>query len=176
MISSPDAAAELLSDEDLKKAALDYLKSYETTQAHLRTILLRKVQRKIKGTDFEVSDIEDAITRTIRHCVEKNYVNDTRFAELFIDSARARGFSRRKIEGKLRLKGLNPDDFRDLLTDHSVSELDAAVTFSRKKKIGPFREHHQDQFRHKDLGKLARQGFSFDVCNQVLEGRFNDEN
>lgn len=65
MISSPDAAAELLTDEDLKKAALDYLKSYETTQAHLRTILLRKVQRKIKGTAFEAADFEDAITRTI---------------------------------------------------------------------------------------------------------------
>lgn len=176
MISSPVAAAELLSDDDLKKTALDYLKSYETTQAHLRTILLRKVQRKIKGTAFEAADFDDAITRTIRYCHEKNYVNDTRFAELFIDSARSRGFSRRKIEGKLRTKGLNPDDFRDLLTDHSASELDAAVTFSRKKKIGPFRGHDQDQYRHKDLGKLARQGFSFDVCNQVLDGRFNFEN
>ncbi|ANT63108.1 hypothetical protein AYJ57_21810 (plasmid) [Salipiger sp. CCB-MM3] len=165
-----------LSEGDLVKAALNYLKSYETTESHLRTVLTRRVRRKLRGTSLEEAQFSPVIDAAVRYCLDRKYVDDQRYAELFIESARRRSMSRRKIEGKLREKGLSPDDYQELVEDSDGSDLEAAVTFARKKRIGPFRIGDHDQYRQKDMAKLARQGFDFDVCCRVMEGKFDHEN
>jgi len=42
-----------------------------------------------------------------------------------------------------------------------------------KKRIGKFRAVHQIDYREKDLAKLARRGFSYDICEKVIDGKFD---
>jgi regulatory protein len=58
--------------------------------------------------------------------------------------------------------------------DDNYSELEVALNFARKKKIGRFREDEsrRAENRQKDLAALVRAGFDYDVAKTVLE----DEN
>ena len=51
------------------------------------------------------------------------------------------------------------------------SELDTALNFAKKKKIGRFREDEEKRIanRQKDLGTLVRAGFDYDVAKEVLD-------
>ena len=48
----------------------------------------------------------------------------------------------------------------------------AAIIFARKRRIGPFSRHANDPDRlhwKRDMGRLARAGFSQQICRTVLE-------
>ncbi|MHA6345942.1 regulatory protein RecX [Roseivivax sp. CAU 1761] len=174
MREQSDAAE--LNQEWLREAALNYLKSYETTEGHLRAVLERKIFRRIMGTGREIAEFRDDVEEVVRYCAERRYVDDRRFVELFVENGRASGMSRKKIEMKLRLKKINPSDYDDILCEEPSVEVNAAVTFARKKRIGAFRTGEQDQYRQKDMAKLARQGFGFEICRRIVDGDLPDEN
>ena len=55
--------------------------------------------------------------------------------------------------------------------DEPGAELEAALTYARKRRLGPHRDAaKRAEYRQKDLASLARQGFSFDIARKVLGG------
>lgn len=173
--TSTDNVVDSITQEWLTEAALIYLKSYETTVGHLRSVLERKIIRKNQGTSVEVEAFRLMVDEAITYCTERSYVDDERYVQLFMESARTKGMSRRKIDMKLRQKKVDPTEYADLIEDHPYDELGAAEAFARKKRIGAFRTGNQDQNRQKDMAKLARQGFGYDVCRKMVDGDLTDE-
>ncbi|EPX83549.1 regulatory protein RecX [Salipiger mucosus] len=172
---NPRPAADSITSEWLVQAALGYLKSYETTTGHLRVVLERKIRRRLRGTETDLSEFHAEIDAAIAYCTERNYVDDRRFVELFIENALRTGMSLRKIDGKLRQKQIDPEQYRDVIDEAEYDELEAAIAFARKKRVGAFRPEDQDQYRQKDMAKLARQGFGYDICRRIVEENFADE-
>ncbi|HTH17687.1 MAG TPA: regulatory protein RecX, partial [Magnetospirillum sp.] len=56
-----------------------------------------------------------------------------------------------------------------LAEDVPEPDLAAAIRLAKKRRLGPFRLSDRDEMRQKDLAALARAGFDFDTCRQVIE-------
>jgi regulatory protein len=86
------------------------------------------------------------------------------------------GRSRRAITAHLAQKGVDAATVREAVPHDAGAELDAALQFARRRRIGPFasedeapadREERRAVER-KALGALARAGFDWNVCDRVM--------
>jgi regulatory protein len=156
----------------LREAALNYLARYATTEAGLRRVLQRRVDRwahQASGQDDAgecTAAAKAAIPGIIVRMVELGLVNDVAFAENRARGLALNGRSRRMIAARLMAKGISMDQAREALPEHEGGELASALILARKRRIGPFRKAEPDQNR--ELGVMARAGFPRDVALRAL--------
>ena len=157
---------------NLKDLAYSYLEKYSPSKQQLKVYLLKKYLTKIKGSKSkkEVSSIIDEIIMNL----EKNKVINE---ELYSDSkARIflrRGYSLNKINQSLRNKGVNTKYIKQSINKIKENEIEpdfvSALKLCKRRRIGPLRpESNRELFYKKDMGILARGGFSFDLSKRVL--------
>tara|TARA_Y100000590_G_scaffold318359_1_gene360206 strand:- start:206 stop:766 length:561 start_codon:yes stop_codon:yes gene_type:complete len=157
---------------NLKDLAYSYLEKYSPSKQQLKVYLLKKYLTKIKGSKpkKEVSSIIDEIVTNL----EKNKVINE---ELYSDSkARIflrRGYSLNKINQSLRNKGVNTKYIKQSINKIKENEIEpdfvSALKLCKRRRIGPLRpESNRELFYKKDMGILARGGFSFDLSKRVL--------
>jgi regulatory protein len=157
----------------LHRAALHYLERYQSSAENLRRVLLRKVQRSAiaHGTDAEDGAAE--VDRLIARFESAGLLDDAAYAEARTASLHRRGASRRAIAMKLRQKGVDADTIEGALDDlaelEPEPELAAAVTYAKRRRLGPWRADGRAEAREKDLAALARQGFGYDTARRVIE-------
>lgn len=162
----------------LESYTLHYLERYVTTTHHLRRLLRQRVNRSAAHHGDDPAEGHQLVDALIRKLVDLGLLDDRRYAE---DKARAllqRGSSRRRIVQALGAKGLRGSLVDEALAAAGVdddAELRAARTYARKRRIGPWREGSADwQTRRKELAKLARRGFSYDVASRVVDAPAED--
>ncbi len=143
----------------LKNRALFYLERYEANSQKLKTVLINRLKKDALKGDTVPPQATEWVEQVVQEMQRLNYVNDTRYIENTIRRLKESGKSRRFILGKLMQSGLTADDITPYLEE--VDELASARLFVRKKHLGADYQ--------KDLAKLARAGFSFDVAQKVLE-------
>jgi len=104
--------------------------------------------------------------------VRAGLLDDERYTRARVAALQRKGNSMRLIRAKLAEKGL-----RGPLVDEALdalgrdSELEAAVSYARKRRLGRWGDKGDDRDRwRKDLARLARRGFSFDVADRALRG------
>ena len=157
---------------NLKDLAYSYLEKYSPSKQQLKVYLLKKYLTKIKGSKSkkEVSSIIDEIVTNL----EKNKVINE---ELYSDSkARIflrRGYSLNKINQSLRNKGVNTKYIKQSINKIKENEIEpdfvSALKLCKRRRIGPLRpQSNRELFYKKDMGILARGGFSFDLSKRVL--------
>lgn len=174
--SSKPRTPKPLNQSFIEEAALAYLNRFDATQARLASVLQRRVKRAALALpEAERPDPEQTaqwIAEVLERYVASGLLDDTRFAEGLCRSLRNRGCSRRAIMQRLRAKGVLPEVIERVLESTEQrpdEELQAARTWVRRKRLGPHRpEEQQAPERHKDLARLARAGFSFDVARRAL--------
>ena len=169
------SAPKLPTKARLRNVALYYLDRFESSEENLRSVLKRRIDKyaffdKAYNPTLAYQWAEEVIAE----CLKQNFVNDTRYVEFKVNSYLNAGKSRRYIEQKLKQKGIDENVVAQFFDDDNYSELETALNFARKKKIGRFRidESARLENRQKDLAALVRAGFDYDVAKTVLE----DEN
>jgi regulatory protein len=169
---APDTAA-------LHDAALNYLARYASTEAGLRRVLERRVERWARmaastaDADVlagQVSIAREAIRGVVSRLVAAGAVNDAAFAENRARSLVRAGRSRRAAAAHLAAKGVDPETARAALPADDESELAAALVLARRRRIGPFRSGDAPDMaeRRRELAMLARAGFPQDVARRAL--------
>lgn len=163
-----------VTSEDLETQALDYLARFASSAANLRRVLKEKVERsaRLHGTNREAGLA--AIDRLVAQLTDAGILDDSRFAEGRAQSLFRRGASRRAIAAKLSEKGVGAAEIAKALEGlgelAADPELAAAVAYARRRRLGPFRNPDtRAAARDKDLGALARGGFSLDVARRVID-------
>ena len=166
--------------KSLENAALYYLQRFSSSSENLRRVLMRRVQRSAHhhGTDLEEGT--EIIAALIKRYNEVGLLDDAQFARARAKSLNRRGSSVRAIRAKLSEKGVAADLISETLkklTDEDQNpEFTAAVTFARKRRIGPFRaDDNRAELREKDLTALARAGFNYDIAQKVIEAETTKE-
>lgn len=159
----------------LRNIALYYLDRFESSEENLRTVLKRRIDKYVffdKG--YNPTAAYQWAEEVIAECLKQNFVNDERYAEFKVNNYLNAGKSRRYIEQKLKQKGIDESVVAKFFDEDNYSELETALNFAKKKKIGRFREDESKRAdnRQKDLAALVRAGFDYDVAKTVLE----DEN
>ena len=170
----PDAAT-------LREAALDYLTRYAATEAGLKRVLERRVDRWSRLAQVEADDL-DAVARqasearrVVRDVVIRlaaaGAVNDATFAESKARTLIRAGRSRLAVAAYLAAKGVAAEVARSVLPESTAGELAAALTLARRRRIGPFRAGPVlDQAgRSRELAILARAGFPQSIASEALD-------
>jgi regulatory protein len=173
--SAPDAGS-------LYQAALDYLARYAATQAGLRRILQRRIDRWAQAqADRDAAELvlraaRNAIDAVIGRLTEAGALSDAAFAESRARSLLQSGQSTRSVQMRLVAKGVAPAMARQAATTDADTELAAALVLARKRRIGPYRTADDDgpAVRTKEMGVLARAGFSRDISRKALDASRED--
>jgi regulatory protein len=158
----------------LRDAALRHLARFATTEAGLTRVLDRRVQLWGQRAAAEGQDVADhvavgrgAAREVARALVAAGAVNDEAFAAARATRLARAGRSRRAIASHLAAKGVGSDVADATLPDAS-QELPAALAYARRRRIGPFRSAPDEASASRDMGALARAGFSRDIAERAL--------
>ena len=157
----------------LRDLAYSYLEKYSPSKQQLKVFLLKKYLTKIKGTKSkkEVSSIIDEIVVNL----EKNKIlNDEMYSDSKARMYLRRGYSLNKINQSLRNKGVDDKYIKLSIDKIKENEIEpdfvSALKLCKRRRIGPLRpDENRELFYKKDMGILARGGFSFDLSKRVLE-------
>jgi regulatory protein len=158
---------------NLKDLAYGYLEKYSPSKQQLNVFLLKKYLTKIKGTKSkkEVTSIIDEIVRNL----EKNKIlNDELYSDSKARMFLRRGYSLNKINQSLRNKGIESKHIKQSIDKIKENEIEpdfvSALKLCKRRRIGPLRpEANRELFYKKDMGILARGGFSFELSKRVLD-------
>jgi regulatory protein len=163
----------------LRDAALAHLARFAATEAALRRVLERRVDRWARAAEAEGQPRETmaaaaaaariAAAEIARSLVAAGAVDDAAFAESRARRLARTGRSRRAIAAHLAAKGVAAATAAAALPDGEDAELDAALAYCRRRRIGPFARVAEDaEARRKALGSLARGGFAQPVARRAL--------
>jgi len=158
---------------NLRDLAYSYLEKYSPSKQQLKVYLLKKYLTKIKGTKSkkEVSSIIDQIISNL----EKNRIlNDEMYSDSKARMYLRRGYSLNKINQSLRNKGVDSKYIKQSIDKIKEDEIEpdfvSALKLCKRRRIGPLRpDDNRELFYKKDMGILARGGFSFDLSKRVLD-------
>ena len=158
---------------NLRDLAYSYLEKYSPSKQQLKVYLLKKYLTKIKGTKSkkEVTSIIDEIILNL----EKNKIlNDEMYSDSKARMFLRRGYSLNKINQSLRNKGIDGKYIKQSLDKIKEDEIEpdfvSALKLCRRRRIGPLRPGaNRELFYKKDMGILARGGFSFDLSKRILD-------
>ena len=84
-----------------------------------------------------------------------------------------RGYSLNKISNTLRNKGVDKENIKlsieKIKEEKNNPDFTSAMKICKKRRIGPVRpQANRELFYKKDMGILARSGFSFEISKKVL--------
>ena len=157
---------------NLRDLAYSYIEKYNPSKQQIKTYLLKKYLKKFQGSKVkkEVTEIIDSIVTGL----EKNqFLNDSLYSDSRARMLFRRGYSLNKISHSLRSKGIDQNNINLSLEKIKNEKTDpdfvSAMKICKKRRIGPMRpEPNRELFYKKDMGILARSGFSYDVSKKIL--------
>ncbi|MBO1075097.1 regulatory protein RecX [Roseomonas marmotae] len=165
--------------ERLREAALAHLARFGTTEAGLRRVLQRRVDRWARRAEAEgqlaevvapaAARAKAAAAEVAQALARAGAVDDTAFAAARMRRLNQAGRSRRAIAAHLAAKGVPGETAASLLEE--ADELAAALGHLRRRRAGPFaiEQPPSPEARLKALGALARAGFSRDLAERALD-------
>ena len=155
-----------MDEKKLLKYAVDYLSKYDSSKVNLVNVLKRKILR-LKTTNYEKGKLINIIESIIIKLEKNKFIDDDRYSSTKIISLSNSGRSKNFIFNYLIKKGVSKSQIQNNLNlmqqDNDNWELNSAKIFAKKKKL-----LEKDQSYEKNLAKMARAGFSYDICKKIL--------
>ncbi|WP_208999914.1 regulatory protein RecX [Stappia sediminis] len=132
--------------------------------------MARKVMRASLALDLNPDDFQFMIRDTVEFCVRNGLVDDRAYVETKITSLRRRGRSTRRIKATLSAKGVCSELIQEALDDDPQNELNAAIRYAQRRRLGPWRTNTQPDHRmqEKEIAALCRAGFSYSLAQRIV--------
>lgn len=159
--------------EALTRSAQRYLERYDTASGHLRRLLMAKVtlSARLHGTDADEGAA--VVEGLLRQFLKAGVLDDQRFTRARVRSLGAKGCSQAMIRSRLAAKGVAREVIDQALASAQGTaedrDLAAALTYARKRRLGPFRLENREERRARDLATLGRQGFDYQTAQRVID-------
>tara|TARA_Y100001970_G_C14207725_1_gene845041 strand:- start:1135 stop:1695 length:561 start_codon:yes stop_codon:yes gene_type:complete len=158
---------------NLKDLAFSYIEKYSPSKQQLKIYLMKKYLIKFRGekTKKEVSEI---INKIVENLEENSLINDEMYSDSKARSLMKRGYSLNKINQTLKIKGLEENIIKKSLEKIKENKIEpdfvSAIKLCKRRKIGASRPTpNRELFYKKDMGVLARAGFSYELSKRILE-------
>jgi regulatory protein len=177
-----------ISESYLYNSGLYYLERFPASVSHFKFVMKRKIERSFEDhPEQSKDDINAWLDVVVQRFIELGYLNDKLYARGVVNSLRRKGTSSTKIIMTLKQKGVDSDIAAEVLNeidaDNKVRDdiqynpdLNAAITYCRRKRMSAADYHLETmdydekmKLKNKYLGRLARQGFSYDVSVKALD-------
>ncbi|WP_375421733.1 regulatory protein RecX [uncultured Sphingomonas sp.] len=148
----------------LERLALRYVERFATTRGKLTDYLRRKIRER--GWDGEPADPAALAERM----AGLGYVDDRAYAEARASALGRRGLGARRVAGALREARIGDEDADAVAPGIEARAVDAALTFARRRRIGPFGAPAADRAgREKQLGAMLRAGHPLDLARRIVD-------
>ena len=162
------ASLNLKKNDEIDAEQLDQLKNEsDFGKNYVRALDLisrrPRSQREIRDYAFRKQWTKSNTERVIERLLERGYLDDAKFAEIFARSrANLRNYSTKRMKLELRKRGVASDIVDQVLTDSENFDENAAL----KNLIAKKRNRYDNE--QKLIAYLARQGFSYDKIKSAL--------
>ena len=162
------ASLNLKKNDEIDAEQLDQLKNEsDFGKNYVRALDLvsrrPRSQREIRDYAFRKQWTKSNTERVIERLLERGYLDDAKFAEIFVQSrANLRNYSTKRMKLELRKRGVASDIVDQVLTDSENFDENAAL----KNLIAKKRNRYDNE--QKLIAYLARQGFSYDKIKSAL--------
>ncbi|MHC2103333.1 RecX family transcriptional regulator [Methylobacterium sp. WL2] len=163
----------------LQRVALYYLERYSASTEMLRRTLARRVDKRARLRGEDPAPFAEMVDATVARAVSAGLVDDVRFADARLATLRRRGTSSRGAAAKLAAKGVPRDVVeaamqaeREAIPDAEAADIEirAAHAYAKRRRLGVHRRPDtRALYRDRDLGALARAGFSYDLARRVVD-------
>ena len=158
---------------NLKDLAYSYLEKYSPSKQQLKVYLLKKYLTKIKGSKSK-KEVTSIINEIVSNLEKNKLLNDEMYSDSKARMFLRRGYSLNKINQSLRNKGIEDKYVKQSIEKIKENQIEpdfvSALKLCKRRRIGPLRpENNRELFYRKDMGILARGGFSFDLSKRVLD-------
>ena len=165
---------------NLKDLAYSYLEKYSPSKQQLKVYLLKKYLTKFNCTQSK-KDISNLIDTILNNLESNKLINDEMYSDSKARMMLRRGYSVNKINQSLKNKGIKYEYIKKSLDKIKSNNIEpdfvSALKLCKRRRVGPMRPSaNRELFYKKDMGILARAGFSYDMSKRILEleqGEFN---
>lgn len=145
----------------LERLALRYVERFATSRGRLADYLARKLRERGAAGAVDPRAVAERMA-------ERGYVDDAAFAEARARSMARRGLGSRRVTQTLRQAGIEADEIAR--TADESSPVEAALTFARRRRIGPFATTPADpKTREKQIAALVRAGHGYALARRIAE-------
>ena len=157
---------------NLKDLAYTYLEKYSPSKQQLKVYLLKKYLTKIKGSKSK-KEVTSIINEIVLNLEKNRILNDEMYSDSKARMFLRRGYSLNKINQSLRRKGIDDKYVKQSIDKIKENQIEpdfvSALKLCKRRRIGPLRPgDNRELFYKKDMGILARNGFSFELSKRVL--------
>ncbi|MFN3433615.1 MAG: regulatory protein RecX [Sphingomonas sp.] len=153
----------------LDRLALRYVERFATTRGKLADYLARKVRER--GWTGEPADPVALAERM----AALGYVDDRLYAESKAAALSRRGLGARRVALALRQARVEEADAADFVPAVPEQALDAALTFARRKRFGPFGSTGNDRaVQQRQIAAMVRAGHDFALARRIVTARNAD--
>jgi regulatory protein len=163
--TDPDARrARPLDAAGIERLALRYVERYATTRAKLAAYLARKIRER--GWD---GDEAPPVDELVGKMAALGYIDDAGFAVARSAALTRRGYGLRRVTQALKAAGIDGDDSAAAEAAAREQAWEAALTFARRRKIGPFAAAAPDRpTREKALAAMLRAGHGVTIARRIV--------
>lgn len=149
----------------IRALALHYVGRYATTRARLRMYLERKLRERGWVENTPLPDIQSIVAEFAR----LGYVDDAAFAKARANSLLRRGYGANRVNAALRHAGIDAEQAKAVTEMDSDSAQEAAMTFAKRKRLGPFGSPLADaKARSRAFSAFVRAGHSYEFARKIL--------
>ena len=157
----------------LKDLAYSYIEKYSPSKQQLKVYLMKKVLIKFKTTKSK-KEISELIDNVLVSLEQNKFLNDELYSDSKSRTLLRRGYSLNKINQSLRMKGIDQKFIKQSIDKIKNKEIEpdfvSALKLCKRRRIGAIRPNaNRELFYKKDMGILARGGFSFELSKRVLD-------
>ena len=151
----------------LMKYAINYLSKYSSSKANLEIILKKKI-RRLQIENIDKVNLYHNISKIITVLEKNKFIDDINFAESKMRGFVYQGKSKNFIKSFFSKKGIDKHISNKIIEDLDKEnlnwEIESARKFASKRNILKNIEH-----RNKNLAKMARAGFSYEISKKILD-------
>ena len=152
-------------DAILAQDAVDRAVSAAMRALDQRMQTSQELRTRLRGKDFEPATIDAALEKLAAN----GYLNDERFAELWIENRLAhRPRGKRMLEQELRQKGIDREIVQDTVAGMEIDDRAAALDLANK-RLKSVQGLKPEEQKKKLTGILARRGFDYGTIRATLE-------
>ncbi len=159
--------------EEMRVFSFAYIEKYSPSKQQLKTYLLKKYL-KAKISNINKKNISDLIDIVLEDLENTKFINDKFYSKTKAKNLIQKGSSINKIRSYLFSKGIKDkyikETINNILESNQDQDFFSAIKICKRKRIGPSRnENNRKLFYKKDMGILARSGFSFEISKKVID-------
>lgn len=154
----------------LEELALAYVARFATSAGRLAAYCRRKLRERGHSGQDEGAPPPD-VAALVERLVTKGFVDDAGYARAKSDELLRRGYGARRVGEALRGDGI-AEPLRTELTPGEAARREAAATYARRRRVGPFAREPLDPAdratHQKQLAALLRAGHDSAHARHVL--------